>query len=52
MKPYAIMFGVAALIAACFTDNGIQPGIAKVGRWSLVIFSVLFVITEGIFLAS
>ena len=52
MKPYAVMFGVAALIAACFTDNGIQPGIAKVGRWSLVIFSVLFVISEGIVLAT
>ena len=52
MKPYALIFGIAAMISACFTDNGIQPGIAKVGRWSLLISSVLFVITEGIVLAT
>jgi uncharacterized membrane protein YtjA (UPF0391 family) len=52
MKPYALIFGITALVSACFTDNGIQPHLAKVGRWSLLISTVLFVITEGIVLAT
>ena len=52
MKPYALVFGIVALVSACFTDNQIQPGIAKVGRWVLLVSSVLFVITESIVLVS
>ena len=52
MKAYALAFGIIALISACFTDNQIQPAIAKVGRWTLLVSSILFVITEGIVLAS
>ena len=52
MKPYAVMFGVAMLVSACFTDNGVQPAIAKIGRWALVVFAVLFVISEGIVLVT
>ena len=52
MKPYALIFGIVALVSACFTDNGIQPGIAKVGRWTLLVSGVLFVITEAIVLAT
>ena len=52
MKAYALVFGIVALVSACFTDNGIQPGIAKIGRWTLLVSSVLFVIAEGIVLAT
>ena len=51
MKAYALVFGIIALISACFTDNQIQPAIAKVGRWTLLVSGILFVITEGIVLA-
>jgi len=50
MKPYALVFGIVALVSACFTDNQIQPSIAKIGRWTLLVSSILFVITESIVL--
>ena len=52
MKPYALVFGIVALVSACFTDNQIQPGIAKAGRWLLLVSGVLFVVAEGIVLAT
>ena len=48
MQAYATVFGIMALISVCFVDNNIQPAIAKVGRVSLLISGVLFVITEAI----
>ena len=50
MKLYAVLSGVLALISACFVDNNIQPFIAKIGRVSLAICTVVFVITEAIYL--
>jgi hypothetical protein len=52
MKAYATAFFVMILISVCFIDNNIQPGIAKVGRISLAISGLLFLITGGIALFS
>ena len=52
MKVYATAFFIVMLISVCFIDNNIQPGIAKVGRVSLAISSVLFLMTGGIALFS
>ena len=48
MKAYATIFFVIMLISVCFIDNNIQPGIAKVGRISLVLSGALFVIAAAI----
>ena len=50
MKAYAIVSGVLALVSACFVDNNIEPWVAKVGRVSLVVCSIVFAITETIYL--
>ena len=50
MKVYAVVSGVLTLVSACFVDNNIQPFVAKVGRISLAVCGVLFLITETIFL--
>jgi hypothetical protein len=52
LKAYATLFFVAILISVCFIDNNIQPGIAKAGRASLALSSVLFLITGAIALFS
>ena len=52
MKPYAVLFGVLTLISVCFIDPYIQPFIAKIGRISLAVFGVLFIVTEAIVLIS
>ena len=52
MKAYATLFFVIMLISVCFIDNNIQPGIAKVGRISLTLSSMLFLITGAIALFS
>jgi len=46
------VFFVIMLISVCFIDNNIQPAIAKVGRVSLAVSSVLFLITGVIALFS
>ena len=48
MKAYATAFFVVMLLSVCFIDNNIQPAIAKVGRVTLGISSLLFLITGGI----
>ena len=50
MKLYAILSFVIALISLCFIDNNIQPIIAKGGRIVLAVSTVVFVITETIYL--
>jgi len=50
MKLYAVLFGVLTLVSVCFIDNNIQPMIAKVGRVSLAVCGVLFIVTEAIYL--
>jgi hypothetical protein len=50
MQTYALVSGVIALVALCFIDSGIQPAIAKGGRWTLLVSSIIFVITESIVL--
>ena len=52
MKGYAVMFGVLAVLSLCFVDSNIQPFVAKIGRVSLGVFAVLFVVTEAIYLMS
>lgn len=48
MKTYVLIFGIATLLSLCFVDPGIQPAIAKVGRWSLLVTSVLFLISGAV----
>ena len=52
MKGYAVLSGVLALCSLGFIDNHIQPGVAKVGRVVLVLSSIVFLITESIYLMS
>jgi hypothetical protein len=52
LKAYVTIFFVIMLISVCFIDNNIQPGIAKVGRVSLAISSLLFIIAGAIALFS
>ncbi|HEY5896595.1 MAG TPA: hypothetical protein VIV54_03465 [Burkholderiales bacterium] len=52
MKAYAVLSGVIALCSLGFIDNNIQPVVAKAGRVALVLSSVVFLITEGIYLMS
>jgi hypothetical protein len=52
LKAYATACFIVMLIAVCFVDNNIQPAIAKVGRVTLGISSLLFLITGGIALFS
>ena len=46
MQTYAALFLTAALSSACFIDSGVKDSVAFIGRWSLGIFSALFVVTE------
>lgn len=48
MKAYVTVFFIIMLLSVCFIDNGIQPAIAKVGRVSLALSTVLFLITGAI----
>ena len=50
MKVYAVLSGVLTLVSACFVDNDIQPIVAKIGRVSVAVCGVVFLITETIFL--
>ena len=52
MKIYAVVSGVLTLVSACFVDGNIQPIVAKVGRVSLAVCGVVFLITEAIFLVT
>jgi hypothetical protein len=48
LKVYVTACFIVMLLSLCFIDNNIQPAIAKVGRVSLVVSSVLFLITGAI----
>ena len=50
MKVYAVVSGVLTLVSACFVDNNIQPFVAKIGRVSLAVCSIVFLISETLFL--
>jgi hypothetical protein len=50
MKLYAILSFVVALVSLCFVDSNIQPIVAKGGRVVLAVSTVVFVITETIYL--
>ena len=52
MKVYVTTCFIVMLISVCFIDNNIQPAIAKVGRITLGISSVLFLVTGAIALFS
>ena len=52
MKTYAALSFVLMVLSLCIIDEHIQPAVAKVGRACLVIFGVLFVITETIYLVT
>ncbi|MBI3372107.1 MAG: hypothetical protein HY017_10170 [Betaproteobacteria bacterium] len=46
MQGYAIGFFIAALSSACFIDA--TADVAKLGKIGTVLFTVLFIVTEGI----
>ena len=48
MKVYVTACFIVMLISVCFIDNNIQPAIAKVGRVTLGVSSLLFLITGAI----
>ena len=50
MQAYATAFFIAALSSACFIDAAAE--IAKIGKVATVIFTVLFLVTEGVALFS
>jgi hypothetical protein len=52
MKSYAVLSGVLAILSLCIVDDNIQPAVARIGRVSLAVFSVVFVVTEAIYLMS
>jgi len=52
LKAYVTVFFIIMLLSVCFIDNGIQPAIAKVGRVSLAVSSLLFIIAGTIALFS
>jgi hypothetical protein len=52
MKAYAALFGVLTVLSLCFVDSNIQPFVARIGRVSLAVFAVLFVVAEAIYLVS
>ena len=52
MKIYAVVSGVLTLVSACFVDNNIQPLVAKIGRVSVAVCGIVFLVTEAIVLAT
>jgi hypothetical protein len=48
LKAYVTACFIVMLLSVCFIDNNIQPAIAKVGRVSLAVSSLLFLITGAI----
>jgi hypothetical protein len=52
LQAYVTACFVVMLLSVCFIDNNIQPAIAKVGRVSLGVSSVLFLVTGAIALFS
>ena len=46
MQGYAYGFLIAGLASACFIDSGVKDSIARLGKMSVALFAVLFVVAE------